>query len=183
MLFLNYGGVLNVGHGLVVDNGAVTLDTGRPSFEFAPYLIDVLEPWPQVRIIVTTSWLRTLGAERTIALVPVELRRRVVGTTLNTPPRLGEIRNGSAKAMTVIRHASKNRLIKWLALDDEAWGVPIEYESYFLRTDSKTAGLAGSTQTAKAVARNLVQAMTADKSFGAAIGHWSLWSNARCRSP
>jgi hypothetical protein len=53
---------------------------------------------------------RTLGIEKTIALLPDHLRRRVVGTTLGTPPRLSEISNGSAKAMTVIRHAVKHVL-------------------------------------------------------------------------
>jgi hypothetical protein len=138
-LNLNYGGVLNIGHGLVDHNGVITLDSGRPLFEFAPHLVDVLAPWPQVQIIVTTSWLQTLGAEKTIALLPVELRRRVVGTTLETPPRLSEISNGSAKAMTVIRHAVKHGLTTWLALDDEAWGVPSDFEQHFLHTDPDTA--------------------------------------------
>ncbi|MDR8401856.1 HAD domain-containing protein [Paraburkholderia sp. USG1] len=138
-LFLNFGGVLNVGHGLVDDRRNVTLDSGRGLIEFAPYLADVLAPWPQVQIIVTTSWLQTLGAERTIGLLPEQLRRRVVGTTLGTPPRLSEISNGSAKAMTVIRHAVRHGLTTWLAIDDEAWGVPSDFEQHFLHTDSDTA--------------------------------------------
>jgi hypothetical protein len=139
MLFLNFGGVLNVGHGLVDENSNVTLDSGRGLFEFAPYLADALAPWPQIQIIVTTSWLQTLGAEKTIALLPGPLRRRVAGTTLGTPPRLSEIRNGSAKAMTIVRHAVKHGMTKWLALDDEAWGVPSGFEQHFLHTDSDTA--------------------------------------------
>jgi len=138
-LFLNFGGVLNIGHGLVDHNGFITLDSGRPLFEYAAYLVDVLAPWPQVQIIVTTSWLRTLGAEKTIALLPDELRRRVVGTTLGTPPRFSEFKDGTAKTMTVIRHAAKYGLTRWLVLDDEAWGVPSGYEQHFLHTDSDTA--------------------------------------------
>ncbi|WP_035568775.1 HAD domain-containing protein [Caballeronia sordidicola] len=138
-LYLSYGGVLNIGHGLVDNHGVVTLDSGRPTFEYAPYLADVLVPWSQVQIIVTTSWLQTLGAEKTIALLPDHLRCRVVGTTLGTPPRLGEIKDGTAKTMTVIRHAVKHGLTNWLALDDEAWGVPSDFEQHFLHTDSDTA--------------------------------------------
>ncbi|MFM0277730.1 HAD domain-containing protein [Paraburkholderia sediminicola] len=137
-LYLNYGGVLNAGHGLLDDNSVVTLDSGRPLFEYAPYLADALAPWPQVQIIVTTSWLRTLGSDRTIALLPDELRRRVVGTTLGTPPRFGEILDGTSKAMTPIRHAQKYGLTTWLALDDEAWGVPRGFEQHFLHTNSET---------------------------------------------
>ncbi|MGF6931200.1 hypothetical protein OKW41_000339 [Paraburkholderia sp. UCT70] len=138
-LYLNFGGVLNVGHGLLDDRGNIALDSGRTPFEFAPYLLDVLTPYPQVQIIVTTSWLQSLGAGKTIALLPKQLRRRVVGTTLHTPPRFGEIRGGTAKTMSVIRHAAKHGLTRWLALDDEAWGVPPDYEQQFFRTDPDTA--------------------------------------------
>lgn len=138
-IYLNYGGVLNRGHGLLDEFGDITLDTGRPLLEYAPYLADILAPWSKVQIIVTTSWLQTLGPEKTIALLPDHLRCRVVGTTLGTPPRLGEIKDGTAKTMTVIRHAVKHGLTNWLALDDEAWGVPSDFEQHFLHTDSNAA--------------------------------------------
>lgn len=138
-LFLNYGGVLNVGHGLVDDRGVITLDSGRTPFEFAPYPVDILAPCPQVQIIVTTSWLHSLGAGKTIALLPDQLRHRLVGTTLHTSPRLGEIKDGTAKTMTVFRHAVKYSLTTWSALYDEAWGVPPGFEQHFLHTDPETA--------------------------------------------
>jgi hypothetical protein len=138
-LFLNFGGVLNIGHGLLDEYGDITLDSGRPLFEYAPYLVDVLAPWPLVQIVLTTSWLQTLGAERTAALLPHELHCRIVGTTLSTPPRLSEIRDGSAKATTPIRHARKHGIKRWLALDDEAWGIPLGFEHHFLRTQTETA--------------------------------------------
>ncbi|ASL44107.1 hypothetical protein bAD24_I11495 [Burkholderia sp. AD24] len=138
-LYLNFGGVLNAGHGLLDEFGDITLDTGRPLLEYAPYLVDVLSPYPQVEIVLTTSWLHSLGAGKSIALLPDQLRHRVVGTTLDTPPRLGEIKDGTAKTMTAIRHAAKHSIQRWLALDDEAWGVPSDYEQHFLRTHVETA--------------------------------------------
>ncbi|WP_404983211.1 MULTISPECIES: HAD domain-containing protein [unclassified Caballeronia] len=137
-LYLNFGGVLNVGHGLVGDDGVVTLDSGRELFEHAPILINFLTSQPMVQIVLTTSWLQTLGAERTTELLPDELRRRVVGTTRETPPRLAELRDGSAKAWVPIHHARKHAIRLWLALDDEAWGVPSGFEHHFLRTSSET---------------------------------------------
>jgi hypothetical protein len=79
---------------------------------------------------------KRVGDEKTIALLPDQLRPRVVGTTIGTPPRFGEIKIGTAKTMTVIRHAAKYGRTKWLALDDDAWGVPSDYEQHFLHTDS-----------------------------------------------
>lgn len=138
-IYLSFGGVLNVGHGVLDQFGGVTLDTGRPLFEYAPYLIDVLAPYSQVQIVLTTSWLHSLGAERTIALLPDHLLRKVVSTTLGTPPRLGEIKDGTAKTMSIMRHAARHGVSKWLALDDDAWGVPSGFEEHFLHTDSEKA--------------------------------------------
>ncbi|WP_408415564.1 HAD domain-containing protein [Paraburkholderia caledonica] len=138
-IYLNYGGVLNRGHGILDELGNTTLDTCRPLLEYAPYLVDVLTPYPKVQIVLTTSWLHSLGAGKTIALLPDELRHRVVGTTLGTPPRICEFRDGTAKTMSVIRHAAKYFLTTWLAIDDEAWGVPSGFEQHFLHTKSDTA--------------------------------------------
>jgi hypothetical protein len=142
-LYLNFGGVLNIGQGLVDNEGFITLASGREPFEHPPILINLLMSRPQVQIIVTTSWLQTLGADRTIELLPYELRRRVVGTTRGTPPRLGELHNGSAKVWVPIRHARKHEIQKWLALDDETWGIPPGFEQHFLRT-SPAIGLGAS---------------------------------------
>jgi hypothetical protein len=138
-IYLNYGGVLNRGHGLLDEFGDITLDTCRPLLEYAPYLVDALTPYPQAQIVLTTSWLHSLGAGKTVALLPDGLRHRVVGTTLGTPPRICEIRDGTAKTMTVIRHAAKYSLTTWLAIEDEAWGVPSDFEQHFLHTESDTA--------------------------------------------
>ena len=134
-LYVSFGGVLNIGHGLVDVHGEVTLDSGRMLFKYAPYLIDVLEPWPNIQLVLTTYWLRKLGPEKIIGLLPTELIRRVVGTTKDTPPRLGELRDGSARACIPIRHARKHGMSRWLALDDECWGIPVGFEHHFLRTE------------------------------------------------
>jgi hypothetical protein len=152
-LFLNYGGVLNVGHDTVDESGIVTLDSDRALLEFAPYLIDILAPRPQIRIIVTTSWLQTLGAETTIALRPEQLRRRVFGTTLSTPPRLGEIKDGTAKTMLLIRHALKHGLLTWLALDNGGGAYLQNSSSIFAHRFGISTRLAERSQTATRVAR------------------------------
>jgi hypothetical protein len=138
-IYLNYGGVLNRGHGLLDEIGDITLDTCRPLLEYAPYLVGVLTPYPKVQIVLTTSWPRSLGAGKTIALLPDQLRLSVVGTTLGTPLRFGEIRDGKATAMTVIRRAARYGLTRWPMVDDDAWGVSSGFEQHFLHSGPETA--------------------------------------------
>ena len=138
-VYVSFGRVLNIGHGLVDVHGEVTLDSGRMLFEYAPYLINVLEPWSNVQLVLTTSWLRKLDPEKIIGLLPMELIRHVVGTTKDTPPRLAELGDGSARAWIPIRHARKHGMSRWLALDYKCWGIPAGFEQHFLRTEPDTA--------------------------------------------
>ncbi|MCC8402014.1 hypothetical protein LJ655_08925 [Paraburkholderia sp. MMS20-SJTN17] len=132
-LFLSFGGVLHIGHGLVDDEGIVTLDSGHTPLEFAFFLEDIIAPWPQVQIILTTTLLRTLGAEKTIALLPDELRQRVVDTT-----RSRMVENIKSKTLSTIVYSTERRLTNWLAVDDGAWTVP-RYAEHYLCTDSEAA--------------------------------------------
>ncbi|WP_434718154.1 HAD domain-containing protein [Paraburkholderia sp. A1BS-2L] len=138
-LYIGFGGVLNVGEGLVDRDGNVSLDSGRPPFEFVPYLIDVLAPYPGVQLILTTTWTATLGEARTAELLPVELSARVVGTTLHYPPRFGEVRAGFGRTMSILRHAAAYGIETWLALSDDYFSLPFVKESNFLRVPSDTA--------------------------------------------
>lgn len=138
-LFLSFGGVMHVGHGLLRNDGRVELDSGRPLFQYAPYLVDALSPWPDVQIILTTSWLGMLGEERIVQMLSPELRHRVVGNTLGTPPRFGEVRDGTARTGVAIRHALRLGLQHWLVMDDELYGIPLEFSHHFLRTSSEFA--------------------------------------------
>ena len=131
--------VLHVGRGLIDAAEVVSLDSGRPLLEFGGYLVAALAPYPPVQIVLTTSWLQTLGAEKTEAFLPPELRRRVVGNTLSVVPRLSEFRNGSDRTWVIIRHARGMKISNWLAIDDSAHGVPDGYQQHFLRTDSQAA--------------------------------------------
>jgi hypothetical protein len=69
-LYVGFSSVLHRGEGLVDEVGSVTLDSGDELFNLAPLLVDVLMPYPCVQLVLTTSWTRTLGEERTIAMLP-----------------------------------------------------------------------------------------------------------------
>ncbi|MGF6837900.1 hypothetical protein QF001_001767 [Paraburkholderia youngii] len=138
-LYIGYGGVLNIGEGLVDQDGNITLDSGRRTFEFAPYLADVLMPYPDVQLILTTAWTATLGELQTAALLPVELAARVVGTTLHHPPRMGEVRAGIGRTMSILRHVEACGIETWLAVGDDLYGIPSGREAHFLRVPSHTA--------------------------------------------
>lgn len=81
-LFLSFDGTLHVGHALLdTSSGEVTLDSGREPFEYVPLLAEMLKPYPEVEIVLTTGWLRTLSLDKVLSYLPHELAHRVVETT------------------------------------------------------------------------------------------------------
>ncbi|MGF7000807.1 HAD domain-containing protein [Paraburkholderia sp. GAS32] len=122
-LFVDYDGTLHAGHALIDTAGQITLDSGRALFEFAPLLVEMLEPYPSVEIVLTTSWLETLQEEKVISYLPAKLARRVVGTTKGRKARFSYFRDGTGRTDIITSYAFGKRLKHWLAIDDSVYGV------------------------------------------------------------
>ncbi|MFV8580996.1 HAD domain-containing protein [Ralstonia pseudosolanacearum] len=122
-LFVDYDGTLHRGRGLLDASGKVSLDTGNPTFEFAPLLESLLNPYPHVEIVLTTSWLDMLPAEEVVSYLPQRLAKRVVGTTLGIKPRFGYLLDGSTRTYIIRAYVFEHRLKNWLAIDDSVYGA------------------------------------------------------------
>jgi hypothetical protein len=79
-LFVDFDGTLHRGHALLEASGQASLDAGNPLFEFAPQLERLVNPYPCVEIVLTTSWLDTLPFEKVVSYLPPLLAKRGVGT-------------------------------------------------------------------------------------------------------
>lgn len=121
-ILLDYDGTLHAGQALLDNDGEITLDTGRPLFEFAPLLVEMLKPYPRVEIVLTTSWLKTLAADTVISCFQPELARRVVDTTRLLKPRLSYEQSGAGRTDVIVSYAYGKRLKSWLAIGDSAYG-------------------------------------------------------------
>ncbi|WP_035883434.1 HAD domain-containing protein [Cupriavidus metallidurans] len=122
-LFVDFDGTVHRGHALLDENGEVSLDTGNPLFEFVPELERLLDPYPQVEIVLTTSWLDKLPFERVLSYLPPPLAKRVVGTTQGIKPRFGYLKDGSARTYIIRTYVFEHRLKNWLAIDDSVYGA------------------------------------------------------------
>lgn len=141
-VFVDFDGTLHVGNAYIDDANEITLDTGRPLLEFAHLLAALLAPYPNVKIVLTTSWTRRLPVERVIAYLPPKLRTRVVGTTSGIRPRRSYVLDGTERTHVIASYAYGKRLKHWLAIDDavfcaERFGrEPGELVEHFLLLDS-----------------------------------------------
>lgn len=122
-LFVDFDGALHRGHASLDESGEISLDTGNPLFEFAPLLVSLLEPWPEVEIVLTTSWLKTLSVEQVVSYLPLPLAKRVVGTTQGYKARFGDWKIGIARTYIIRAYVFDHRLKNWLAIDDSVFGA------------------------------------------------------------
>jgi hypothetical protein len=118
VLFLDFDGVLHPGD-VWYERATQKISLRSPFhelFESAPVFEAAIARYPNVQLVLSTSWVRTLGYTRTRAFLPEPLQARVIGTTYEHPEawRFDRLSRYDAIALDVKRR----RPTRWLAVDD-----------------------------------------------------------------
>jgi hypothetical protein len=144
VLYLDFDGVLHPADVRVTEaeplrprvyNGG---PTDHPLLEHAGLLERILTPFADVKIILSTSWVRVLGYAFTVQQLPEGLRARVLGTIwqgelLEHPPR--------TRYDAVQSDADARGVVHWLALDDDVEGWPDEQRYRVIAPNNAWHGL------------------------------------------
>lgn len=119
ILYLDFDGVLH--HENVLwhpKKGAyLCAPTGHSLFQNADLLQEILAPYPDLRIVLSTSWVLRYGYTRTAKRLPVGLRERVVGATFHTAMSQDTFRQ-LVRGRQVWADVARRLPRGWLALDD-----------------------------------------------------------------
>ncbi|TDN69502.1 HAD domain-containing protein [Paraburkholderia sp. BL10I2N1] len=129
VLYLDFDGVLHPddvwrhpGSGLHVAG-----PPGHALFERAGLLIRCLEPYPALRIVLSTDWVWVFRSVREMAhRLSLVLRWRVVGATFHSGMNPTRFRSGDV---------CRRQPAAWLALDDDDCGWPAVSRGHLVRTD------------------------------------------------
>lgn len=125
ILYLDYNGVLH--DGMVIRNrkrGLYISTPERSFFEWMPILEDLLAPYPDVKIVLSTSWIRSLGFDATRQELTETLRSRVIGSTFHHPKILQSEFDTMPRGMQIWNDVERRKPSSWFALDDDAFGWP-----------------------------------------------------------
>lgn len=140
VLFVDYDGVL---HRLSAHRTRRGIVSGDPKtiqlFEYASVLEEVIKPYADLEIVLSTSWVETLGFDRAKNALPIEsLRARVVGATFHSKyhdawswPIIG-------RGVQVLRYVRVHRLRHWVAIDDQCDGFD-DHEEHIVKCEEKLA--------------------------------------------
>lgn len=122
--YLDYDGV---GHADAVyrrpGQGVVLAASDHQLFDWMSVLEEALEPWPDVRIVLSTSWVRELGYSRARSYLSKSLQQRVVGATFHRrehgPTRdLRALWAQSGRGHQIAVDVIRRRPLRWFAIDD-----------------------------------------------------------------
>lgn len=125
LLYLDFDGVLHPEAGSARE---------KELFQHASLLAEVLEPYPTVQIVLSTSWVVLPGFFSAKERLPAALRERVIGSTF--PEELDERAFlKMQRGQQVFEDVLRRKPASWLALDDDIRGWPREYLDKFVQTD------------------------------------------------
>ena len=116
--------------------GIHIMTKGRSLFEWVPILVRLLAPYPDVGIVLSTTWVAKFGLEVTKDVLPDELARRIVGSTY-TPENL-RFFDAWPRGKQVLSDAEKRKPAHWFAIDDDPTGWPRKWANILVLTDGTT---------------------------------------------
>lgn len=116
--------------------------------EHAGLLDEILGPYPDVRIVLSTSWVVVYGSVLKVARrLPVRLRDRVVGATFHGDMDANWFRE-MPRGKQVCADVVRRRPHAWLALDDNDEGWPTWSRDHLVITNP-VLGISDSLVTAR----------------------------------
>lgn len=132
VLYLDFDGVLHHedvrgGRGHPTKFGP-DVGKGHRLFQHAGLLEELLAPYPVVRIVLSTSWVRVKGYSYCVDHLPPGLAARCCGATWHSAMRpLEHVWQDTPRGRQVLADVERRTPVSWLALDDDASGwTPFE---------------------------------------------------------
>ena len=90
-----------------------------------PILTSILNDHPNVRLILSTSWVRTFSYSNVLKRMPTQLAERVCGATWHSRMEERHAQRGHScdfdrlgRFEQIVRHVNRHGVLHWVALDD-----------------------------------------------------------------
>jgi hypothetical protein len=138
VLYLDYDGVLHHENVLWHPRRGAYLHAPERYvlFQHASLLEEELAPYPDLKIVLSTSWVRKYGFSRTAKRLPQALRERTIGATFHSELRhLEQAFADTPRGLQILRDVQRRQPRDWLAVDDDLINWPEEYLHKVVQSD------------------------------------------------
>jgi len=136
VLYLDFDGVL---HDDAVywhpKRGIYMRTPGRTLFEWMPTLENLLIPYPDVSIVLATSWVRVRSFNFAKKQLSASLQSRVVGATFHHREMRKDEFAHTPRGVQILRDVRRREPQSWFAIDDDDLYWPSPYKGNLIKTD------------------------------------------------
>lgn len=109
-------------------------EDGHRLFEHAEILSNALKIYPDVKVVLSTSWVLSLGLEQTKSYLPLAISNRVIGSTYDADFIYRDEFSSITRGQQVLIDVARRRPASWLAIDDDSRGWSEEKSSKLVLT-------------------------------------------------
>ena len=122
IVYLDYDGVLH--HENLLWNRKrgpyLVAPPGHTVFQHSHILSKALEAYPEIKIVLSTTWVRKHGFHRTVKRLPIDIRERVIGSTWHSSNKpIEDEWKKSPRGMQVWGDVVRRKPSAWIAIDDD----------------------------------------------------------------
>lgn len=136
--YLDFDGVLHDDEVYFCRNRGVYLDmAGRTLFEWAHVLGELLVPYPEVKLVLSTSWVRMKSFQFANRHLPSELQERVIGATFHHDVMIASDFDQLYRGQQVWSDVVRRKALRWFALDNDDVGWPRHCRDNLILTDDR----------------------------------------------
>jgi hypothetical protein len=126
---------------------------GHELFEWLGHLEAALLPYPDVKLVLSSSWCITPGFSSTLRRLPMPLQNRFIGGTFHRRHHGADSWavdkfKSIPRGLQVLADVQRRKPADWLAIDDDAVGWPSEARENLVHCDCST-GLSSPTVQAE----------------------------------
>jgi hypothetical protein len=135
--YLDYDAVLHDGNVFRNRSKGMYIKTpGRTFFEWMPILEDLLAPYPDLKIVLSTTWVRQLGFNEAKYELSPALNERVIGSIFLHPGLVNEEFDVLPRGMQIWHDVGRRKPTDWFALDDDPVGWPARCRDKLIETNT-----------------------------------------------
>jgi hypothetical protein len=139
VLYLDFDGVLHDDAVYVSAKKGIHIDTpGRTLFEWMPMLEQALEPYPEIQIVLSTSWVRGNSFSFAKNKLSQTLEDRVIGATFHNALMQKWDFDNMSRGMQIWADVVRRKPTAWCALDNDAFGWPTWCRDRLVKTEDRT---------------------------------------------
>jgi hypothetical protein len=119
---------------------------GRRLFEWAFILEELLAPFPDVKIVLSTSWVRHKRFNFAKKQLPLELQSRVIGATFHSRDTPRHEFDDMSRGMQIYADVQRRLPTRWIAIDNDDHGWPVWCRDHLIKTDDRLGLSEGAVQ-------------------------------------